>query len=100
MARKQELALEQQQLQAALDAGAASGIDPLDQPSIQPDIKVKQMVADATFSAVLGSPQQAVCAACLDNCPHTSTGLCQHPRVVVSGCLIAGGAVPAAAQPG
>lgn len=53
MARKQELALEQQQLQAALDAGAASGIDPLDQPSIQPDIKVKQMVVDTTFSAVL-----------------------------------------------
>jgi hypothetical protein len=41
VARKQELALEQQQLQAALDVGAASGIDPLDQPSIQPDIKVR-----------------------------------------------------------
>lgn len=39
VARKQELALEQQQLQAALDAGAASGIDPLDQPDIPPDIK-------------------------------------------------------------
>jgi hypothetical protein len=40
-ARKQELAMEQQQLQAALDAGVASGIDPLDQPNIQPDIKVR-----------------------------------------------------------
>lgn len=40
-ARKQELTVEQQQLQAALDAGVASGIDPLDQPNIQPDIKVR-----------------------------------------------------------
>lgn len=38
--RKQELAVEQVQLQAALDAGVVSGIDPLDDPDIQPDIKV------------------------------------------------------------
>jgi hypothetical protein len=43
IARKQELAVEQQQLQAALDAGAASGIDPLDS-DIQPDIKARQQL--------------------------------------------------------
>ncbi len=39
VARKQELAVEQQLLQAAVDAGVASGIDPLDQPDIPADIK-------------------------------------------------------------
>lgn len=39
VARKQELVVEQQLLQAAVDAGVASGIDPLDQPDIPADIK-------------------------------------------------------------
>lgn len=41
MCRKAELAVEQQQLQAVLDAGIHSGMDPLDQPDIPQDIKVR-----------------------------------------------------------
>lgn len=40
LCRKAELAIEQQQLQAVLDAGIQSGMDPLDQPDIPQDIKV------------------------------------------------------------
>lgn len=42
VARKEELAVEQQLLQAAVDAGVASGIDPLDQPDIPADIKASK----------------------------------------------------------
>jgi hypothetical protein len=42
VARKEELAVEQQLLQAAVDAGVTSGIDPLDQPDIPADIKASK----------------------------------------------------------
>lgn len=38
--RKQEIQLEQQQLEAVLAAGTAAGVDPFGQPDIQPAIKV------------------------------------------------------------
>jgi hypothetical protein len=38
--RKRELQSEQQELEAVLAAGTAAGLHPLDQPDIQPTIKV------------------------------------------------------------
>jgi hypothetical protein len=71
VARKQELVVEQQQLQAALDAGAASGIDPLDS-DIQPDIKARQQLlglhglrrAESVACAAPGCTQHVALAAC------------------------------------
>lgn len=41
--RKQELQLEHQQLEELLQRGTAAGVDPLDDPSVPPAVKVKLM---------------------------------------------------------
>jgi hypothetical protein len=41
--RKQELQLEHQQLEELLQRGTAAGVDPLDDPSVPPAVKVELM---------------------------------------------------------